>query len=232
MIDAATMGDTRRFTFLPAEVVARVVIAAGAGLALSFVWDDLLPWESSWWREVTSIRFLHGARPGRQSLELFSLLFAPSYRSAFAMVVMLSFASAAAKRGTWVVPACAAAAAASLGAGLAGCSLLGASGPGLVTGVALIGAGIGLAEGLLERSVATIYAGLLGGALSGAAVGLAVQWAFVTKQVGYPGAVAAGHCLQFVMLNVGVALSLALGRRIRDLPKERGPAEAGPPVDQ
>ncbi len=228
MIDALPTDGARRFTFLPAELVARVVIAAGAGLALSYVWNDLLPWKSLWWQEVCNIRLIHRASPGRQSVELFALLYAPSLRPAFAMVVMLAFASAAAKKGLWVVPACAAAAAASLGAGIGGGRLLGGGGPGLVMGVALVGAGVGLAEGLFERSVATIYAGLLGGALSGAAVGFVVQWAYVTCEAGYGGAVAAGHCMQFALLHVGVGLSLAAGRYIRDLPKERGPAPAGP----
>ena len=76
---------------------------------------------------------------------------------------------------------------------------------------------VGLVEGLYERSIATTYCGLIGGALSGylaaasclRGLGHGVAWILAI----WPWGATLG--------NVGIGLSLALGRYIRDLPKRR-----------
>jgi len=86
--------------------------------------------------------------------------------------------------------------------------------------IAMAGAGLGVAEGQIEKSMATNYCGLLGGIASGALACRIIDpddvhdgWWFL------PAA--------FVMIHVGIGLSLALGRWMRDWPGRRA---ATPPA--
>jgi len=90
-------------------------------------------------------------------------------------------------------------------------------------------AAVGLVEGLYERSIATTYCGLLGGALSGAAGPI------LPRVIGASGGDPIGQALLAFLIgatvgNVGIGLSLALGRYIRDLPKRREKSDGEAPA--
>ncbi len=89
-----------------------------------------------------------------------------------------------------------------------------------------MGAGMGFAEGWLERSVATTYVGLIGGTLAGAAAVRALAPVFEQPNAL---AVVGLSALAAVVLHLGIGLSLALGRWIRDLPKRK--AGGGEPTE-
>ncbi len=100
----------------------------------------------------------------------------------------------------------------------------------------LAGAALGLTEGRLERSLATLYAGMLGGAATGAIVGqvymaeITSAWGNtldLTDALAFITLCAGG--LMCMTLHLGIGLSLALGRWIRDLPKRK--AEEGEPTE-
>jgi len=79
---------------------------------------------------------------------------------------------------------------------------------------------VGLVEGIYERSIATIYCGLLGGAISGVAGPILPH--VVGASAGDPiGQALLAFPVGATVGNIGIGLSLALGRYIRDLPKRR-----------
>jgi len=84
----------------------------------------------------------------------------------------------------------------------------------------VIGATVGLIEGMLERSIATIYCGLIGGGFVGAVVGAAFSLA---ENMGNNMLLLTFIVIGFVTIEEGIAFSLAIGRRIRDLPKRTQP---------
>ena len=142
----------------------------------------------------------------------------------------VSMPSVAAKRGRAVGPAVSGAALVALAPPLLLASGMQEAEWGPVLG-AVGGASIGVAEGLFERSIATITCGTMGGALSGWAAGW-VGW-FLAEgplKIG-PGASPLENSGCFVGLyltgHLGIGLSLALGRWIRDWPKRRREGEAG-----
>jgi len=136
--------------------------------------------------------------------------------------------SAVAKRGKRVLPLIALSVAVGQTIGTLASGWGSEAVPGALFGV--VGAALGLAEGTLERSVAAIYSGLLGGALIGAILGMGHR-AYLNSLAGTalgPRLLAA--CLLLAALHVGIGLSLALGRWIRDLPKrksEQGQGDGG-----
>jgi len=75
---------------------------------------------------------------------------------------------------------------------------------------------LGVVEGILERSAATVYCGLMCGLLTGTLAGY-VWWPPFSGGWGDT----AAFCFSAVMLHLGIGLSLALGRWIRDLPKRK-----------
>jgi hypothetical protein len=87
--------------------------------------------------------------------------------------------------------------------------------------LAAVFAAVGVAEGLLERSIATTWCGLFGGALSGVASAECWFWGLNRWQ---PEFLSLDPRVLFMaaslaIAHLGVGLSLALGRWIRDIPK-------------
>ena len=201
--DTPQIDDHRRFKELWKELVfARLATAAGLGLVCGVV----LLWVG----------------------------FAESIPTLVLIMLMLAVPSAAATRGALVVPAIMAAVLSGwyvmqLGHWLFGMTWQAAvSGPGYesvsevlapispIESSAVVASAIGVVEGLFRRSTATIFGGLLGGMASGAAAG-ALQ-----PGVGGMGELTKAFLLPlllFVTIHLGIGLSLALGRWIRDLPK-------------
>lgn len=94
-----------------------------------------------------------------------------------------------------------------------------------VTGplLGVIGAALGVAEGHLERSVATIYFGLAGGAVAGGVAGTLTVgvWSSATlagREPGYSATLFLIGPVAATALHLGIGLSLAAGRYVRDLP--------------
>ena len=90
------------------------------------------------------------------------------------------------------------------------------------------GAAIGVTEGIFEKSVATTYAGLLGGAFGSAITGMVLSKVIAPLLIGGGGGVFSGivtiwffTTVQYVGIHLCVGVSLALGRRLRDLPQQR-----------
>ena len=79
---------------------------------------------------------------------------------------------------------------------------------------AMAGAGSGVAEGQLEKSIATTYCGLLGGSLSGAIASKILPETILNESLCL-------LALVFVVIHLGIGLSLALGRYVRDLPRRK-----------
>jgi len=133
-------------------------------------------------------------------------------------VFMLIFPAVVAKRGKNVHTAVAAGGGGAALIALIGCALFETGQDGIPVLLYCMGAGMGLAEGWLEKSVATMYLGLVGGALSGAAAAKILAPVFdrwnAVAAIGL-------SALAAVCLHLGIGLSLALGRWIRDLPKRR-----------
>ena len=80
-----------------------------------------------------------------------------------------------------------------------------------------VGAALGAGEGWAERCGATLYTGMLGGAVFGyssfwlGVVLVESDWISSSRQWGYT----------IIIMHLGIAFSLALGRYIRDLPKRK-----------
>ena len=125
-------------------------------------------------------------------------------------LLALTASSALAKQG-WRLPLFAAAAA--FGGGVVGTIVGGSAYPetGAMITVAGAGAGMGLVEGLAEKQRAIALSGALGGALSGALAFFVPKSVLGVAYLRLDYLVAA-----FAILNVGIALSLALGRYISD----------------
>ncbi len=207
MTDTPHIDDRRRFKELWQELLfARVLVAAivgGLEAGLFLVTAPVLSQEKWYWWAV-------GCLP----------------------VVTMAIPSAIAKKGWTVYPLAACTvlfglAATWIGAGLAGIEELPVA---VIWGVP--SASLGLAEGLLDRSVATAYCGLLGGALFGAAAAIGVQRMTQLVAASYIGDPAASEWIgsaltvgssvgTLVGAHVGIGLSLALGRYIRDLSKRK-----------
>jgi len=195
MNDAPQIDDRRRFKELWKELVfARFCAAVVAALP----WAYLAPFpffRDSWLRHVVAVVY---------SLAALAL---PSWAS---------------KRGKVVVPLVAGAA---FGAALIPYYVVPLldTRPGVDDGYALvftICAAMGLAEGLLERSVATTWCGLVGGALSGWLAGALLE-SFAPVLVSWPWDYTVMMGATLGALHLGIGLSLALGRYIRDLPKRK-----------
>ena len=188
------------------------------------------------WKELVFARVAPGPVQGCAMVGIVYLLLEAAGRFGLACLPVLFIAwagilaasSAVAKRGRFVFPRVAGGVLLSQVASVAGLFAVEASDEaGLVAVCAATAAAIGAIEGLLERSLATLYCGLLGGALVGALTPLAL-----VQLLWGPSAV---RELSFFFLffaclvpicNVGIGLSLALGRWIRDLPKRKA---SGPP---
>ena len=106
--------------------------------------------------------------------------------------------------------------------------------------MATVGAALGTVEGLSERSVATLWAGLLGGAAAGTlSVGVHLGFFVPYEAFAEEGPMwvliiilVLNMWASVVTLQLGIGLSLALGRYIRDLPKRpaaRPDGDAAPP---
>jgi len=138
------------------------------------------------------------------------------------LFLLLALPSAAAKRGRWVLPAVAAAVMAGALSAYIGTTRLTRDFDELLVITATIGAAMGVVEGTFEKSVATIYAGLIGGALAGAAAWVADD--VIVSAVRAHIEQQCGLVAVFVTIHLGIALSLALGRWIRDWPKRSATA--------
>jgi len=209
MNDAPLIDDRRRFRELWKELVfARLLTPAACALAILMLgWTD---------------RYAH-----RNALHSMAGFLAHLYWPL--VMVMLVAPSVVAKRGK--TAAMTVALLAAVGCGVAHCVFVTLVWPHwhFINWLLLIGvpiAAVGLAEGWLERSVATTCCGLLGGALVGGVVGKLLRLysyglAGVTNTVFFA-AVVVGS---ITALHLGIGLSLALGRWIRDLPKRDENAE-------
>ncbi len=211
MTDAPQIDDCRRFKELWKELcLARVICGAAAALISAVIY-----WQLRW-------------LPAR--LGAFG-----SWLPFILSCVFLALPSAAAKRGKLVIPLVSAAAlgahiVAYYGHMLAGITDASTTPQGvvveivalsLVTNLAMIGAGIGVVEGQLERSLATTFAGLTGGILCGGLAGWLRSWIMRMPSFelqGFEREVWSAVVL-VLCLHVGIGLSLAVGRWIRDLPK-------------
>jgi len=136
--------------------------------------------------------------------------------------IFMAAPSAAAKKGKRVVPLVAAAVALGIFPAILSRDPTSYKWVSAVAGFAAIGGAIGVVEGLFERALATTYCGLLGGSAAGALLGSLYDWAKIRQSF-------LAFMVLFATIHVGVGLSLALGRWIRDLPK-RG-ASQGEGVD-
>ena len=213
MTDAPQIDDRRRLGDLADFILIRVIVTC---VTASVVGPIFL-----------RVRHFHPMYPTRD-WQFFTVL-------AFLMVLVLGIPSALSKKGarSWLVV---------FGMSLsgAGAAVIGGATFGestwdpLCVALGAVGAALGTAEGLLERSIATTYAGLIGGLLSGSAAAAVVPamglhywylWGKGDRQMGLFWVVLS---MAFI-IQFGVALSLALGRWIRDLPKrkqdEPGPAQ-------
>ncbi len=91
---------------------------------------------------------------------------------------------------------------------------------------ATVGAAVGVVEGLADRSIATACTGLTGGALAWALGGLASfqlhYWlVHLPDEKGWGASQMFPGMIVVVLGHLGIGLSLALGRYIRDLPKRK-----------
>ncbi len=159
----------------------------------------------------------------------------------------LAAPSAVAKRGWYVFPIVAGAAFAAFLCAYFGAKLLGVSYDGSSQEAALLFflklicvpmvAAVGLAEGQLERSLATTFSGMLGGALSGGAVAAMIYGMIELgfRSVDGPSLLTVMvvviiiftlPALSCAVAHVGIGLSLALGRYLRDLPKRKAAVDS------
>jgi len=149
---------------------------------------------------------------------------------------ILAASSAVAKRGRAVFPLVAGGVLLSQATSIGGCIAAGAFAEALLLAVCgAVVAAIGTLEGLFERSLATVYCGLLGGAAVGALAPVALMrlpWPDIFEVAEWRAVLTV--VLFFACLvpicNVGIGLSLALGRLVRDLPR-RGPVVTRPMRD-
>jgi len=192
------------------------------------------------WKELVYARLLGGALAGSldaaytvcllQFLPDYSLL---GYLSTVGLCVFLAMPSAVAKRGKVVLPLVAGAVLFGLTAARFGATGDSSHLRACVAILASVAAAMGLTEGLLERSLATLLCGMIGGSITGCGVAL---WAFHYLGIsgewsGFPANMLA-HSVYNATLHLGIGLSLALGRWIRDLPKRsaaRPGDDAAPP---
>ena len=84
---------------------------------------------------------------------------------------------------------------------------------------------MGLGEGLHERSWATSLSGINGGALAGVLALLVLRSIYLFEND--LGGLAVELDVSLPILHLGIGLSLALGRYIRDLPKRRAARPGG-----
>jgi len=216
MNDAPHINDRRRFKELWRELVARSLCA------FIVAW---LPGLIFW--AVVHVRLWAGATTGGSN---------DLWRALSAMLFALSLAapSAVAKRGKGVFPLVLVAALVGYAAAWFGAELTGVTDthggvfvppivlthrPTLVETAATFCAAVGLVEGIYEGSVATALAGLFGGALTGASV--VRGWAAPYWLTGLLDDGNVRFVTIVVLLHLGIGLSLALGRWIRDLPKRK-----------
>jgi hypothetical protein len=94
-------------------------------------------------------------------------------------------------------------------------------------------AAIGVAEALYEKSAAATFCGLFGSILAGITTPLLLLWPL---KPGFINDWNAAHAVLMTFVfgpsicNIGIGLSLALGRYIRDLPKKGGASAGGGPA--
>ena len=200
MTDAHEIDDRRRLGDLADFILIRVLVTC----VPAFVVGPIL-WRA---RSITGMRRWQ-----------FTIL-------AFLMIIVLGVPSALSKRGarSWLAVFGASllgAAAATIGGAAFGESDVGR----LCIALGAVGAALGTAEGLMERSIATTYAGLMGGLAAGSVAAALVRAMRETLWYWrYPGDDWGLFWLVLSMafiIQFGVALSLALGRWIRDLPKRK-----------
>ena len=185
----------------------------------------------SLWRELLYARVLAAMAAGALGETLITPLDPPGLVNLVARSFFMALPSAVAKKGWKVLPLTAAltASAALVVYAVEVCFEVDS---GLISRgypVAIFTA-VGVAEGLFERSIATTWCGMIGGALSGAVMDEWVnwfQWHPLLEFLPFDRGVLP-EASSSAIAYLGVGLSLALGRWVRDIPKRAAARERTP----